>query len=785
VLDRALYAAWLDLLIGRQPRGWGGFDAGDMLFPLFAFNDAIPEPVVEYKRLYWKTWLLPDRPTAPPDHIWDDAYIEGPMVHPQIGSLRPSREIKMVSGPGHGEMRPPAGASVEDSFDTYYARTGDWRGNKSFFRSGYNYSMSTQNFNTMAAMGALLGGTFIDAEIPIQDGRHGMEHWPLRTWSWLDGSTQESIDHYYLGHTLSAQKMVKDFAYGEFDRLIGASMVAKTMEELMSGYHPGLRRFIANSSRTNIEQLLGMQEGIYAVLHVLSPTGTLRELDKERLVANMQVVGTNFPPAKVARQSMTGPWAPEWTKGVVDKPLPFRTTAAFTQWGGRRENPVWRRTYMGNHYGIATLDLMHVNIEAMIQWRRYNRQVESATELGTMMFYSDVNDTQFSNLWLKPSARAYLQHDNKMIVVDSPYGDHHEFNNADGVSSIQQSIAIFNFEEEPSWEIFAGGRKIDQLPVDAKHGQLITIKDGVSYIGIIPLPATDLGRTAEVRLEKGGREGSLYAALMIHSYNMLRDEPAKADLDAVKRAYGGFIIEMGDATEYAGFSQFQNNLQAATLETRWEDDASTLHVKYASGDDTMETGFKTTYQRGRQSPEGFAYRRVNGEWPYLPEGIFRDTTLSQQGTTGRLEKNGAVLRSDQGVMTYLLTEPQAGAYAAWNPLPEPTRFALSVPGGISVAADGKVSILNVDLRTEPGELKIAYATREDQTGDEMAKVLLVFGMARPPAVELNARTLDTEPAKVRVGGRDAFVVPLFHDLEAERYMQDLPARANEVLQQFN
>ena len=44
-----------------------------------------------------------------------------------------------------------------------------------------------------------------------------------------------------------------------------------------------------------------------------------------------------------------------------------------------------------------------------------------------------------------------------------------------------------------------------QLPFTCKQGQKITIHDGVSYLGIIPLPATDLGRDAEVILQRACR----------------------------------------------------------------------------------------------------------------------------------------------------------------------------------------------------------------------------------------------------------------------------------------
>ena len=98
-----------------------------------------------------------------------------------------------------------------DAID-YWKRNHDWRGRASFFRDGYNYAVSTQNFNHTAAMGALLGGAMIDADNAIADGRHGLETLLLRFWAFLDGSTQEMLDHYYLSITLSGQKMFADFA---------------------------------------------------------------------------------------------------------------------------------------------------------------------------------------------------------------------------------------------------------------------------------------------------------------------------------------------------------------------------------------------------------------------------------------------------------------------------------------------------------------------------------------------------------------------------------------------
>jgi len=86
----------------------------------------------------------------------------------------------------------------------------------------------------------------------MADGRHGLEALPLRFWSFLDGSTQEMLDPYYLSITLSAQKMFADFAPGPIDRLIGRILVDRTMEMLITAYHSRLRRFVSSAGRARI-----------------------------------------------------------------------------------------------------------------------------------------------------------------------------------------------------------------------------------------------------------------------------------------------------------------------------------------------------------------------------------------------------------------------------------------------------------------------------------------------------------------------------------------------------
>jgi hypothetical protein len=754
------YAKWLDEMLKDPPRYWNGWDVPDRLLTYYLYKDALPAYVLDsYCYNYWDAWIMPDRPTKD-------------FEHPQAVEL------------------------THQNKNVYYEKTGDWRGNASFYRDGYCYAMSTMNFNHTAAMGALLGGNIIGSKLAIEDGRHGLEQWPLRTWCWYDGSTQESVDHYYFGLTLTDQKMFADFGPSHLDRLMGMSILAKSVEELTSSYHPGLRRFIASSTRTAVPQyLLVTQDALQHIVHTLSHSGALHDMEgvagavatrpaeqvRER-VANLPVIGHDTPPGRIAQQAVQGPWAPEWAANMVDeKPIPFEMTNAYKQWGNHAADPLWRRTYMGRNYGLASTDIYESCVPVMAHWRRQDKQVQNLADIGLMLIRYGINDTAFVNAaggWLVPyGPEAVLQHRNKMLLVASPYDLHDRTD----IKSLQTSVALYNHQQPaPTWEIFIDGRQVASLPAKAKALQKIAIHDGVSYIGIIPLPASDLGRKDEVVLEEGRTQEfqqlKFKAALVIHNYNLQQETPLdkSADWRKIDNAYGGFAVEFGDAAEYQDFAAFQKHLAEAALEAKPVSEKApqgervTLQVKYVSGPDTLEMGVRTDYKDG-PTTDCFTYRRVNGNWPYLPKGIDRDTNLTQQGTTGRLEKCGARLLTQPGMMAYLQTEPISGTYAGFNPLPDPNYFDLSAPGGVSVRADGKLGIARVVLCPKENRVWVDHGLRDDQHTADMASCLLLFGFQQPPTVEFNgqAANLAQEQGsptggamKIKTADGEAYVLPL-------------------------
>jgi len=342
----------------------------------------------------------------------------------------------------------------------------------------------------------------------------------------------------------------------------------------------------------------------------------------------------------------------------------------------------------------------------------------------------------------------------------------------DGVSQLATVIGLWNFAEAKDWEIFVDDQRITAFPHRMTAGQRLLIRDGVSYLALLPLPASDLGRDVEIEIGPSSSMGGggktpptdavVAPALVMSMYNMKRAKPVALgdlDLDAIMtRTYGGFVMEMGDAEQFGDFDAFARTIKGNQLTATWQESRRLLEVTYKSGNDVMEVGFTTDFSQpveghftitpGAQQ-KAIPYRRLNGQWPYLPPGLERDTSWAQQGTSGRLEKNGAVLATEAGRKAYLLADPLSGAVVAYNPLPDPQPFALTTRDGLVLKADGKVGLLRVEYRPWAREIDIAHAPKPDQTGAAMAKNFVVSGLAEPPRVTVNGRPVDAARA-----GRD-------------------------------
>ena len=238
------YGKWMDTMLAEPPRTWDGFQAAEMTRDYALFADTWPGPVREHWKLYWWAWLMPDRDNQD-------------LVQGYIGG-RQNQE--------------------------YIQRTGDWRGNASVYRT-YCRAMGTMNFNHWAANGTLLGGQLLGSEAMLNEGRYGLETFPLRTWCWFDGSTQESIDHYYFAISLKDQKVFADFGPTPFERrqVDGRTLITRQgIRERISGMKVNLKLKPDDDEQTHLDCVSRFELGATRQRRGIDRIPTPAHLDSHR-----------------------------------------------------------------------------------------------------------------------------------------------------------------------------------------------------------------------------------------------------------------------------------------------------------------------------------------------------------------------------------------------------------------------------------------------------------------------------------------------------------------------
>ena len=227
---------------------------------------------------------MPDRPTAATEQQRrDHTYFDGPLVHPMVDDSRVDPSVNYWLDPAKGRStvtgpKPAIGAATRASSQ----------------RVLLCHEHAELQYHLLCRRAAGRG----DDRFRLCHGR-----WPSR------GGNLPAA-HVLLGGRLRAgtyppllflhyarrQQSHCRFRADPLRPAAGQSLLAKDIEELVSAYHPGLRSFIAGSSRTSLDLVLGMQDGIYHALHTLSKSGTLRDYGEKILPGNIATWGHDFPP---------------------------------------------------------------------------------------------------------------------------------------------------------------------------------------------------------------------------------------------------------------------------------------------------------------------------------------------------------------------------------------------------------------------------------------------------------------------------------------------------------
>jgi len=664
------------------------------------------------------------------------------------------------------------------------------------FAHGKVTGMGTLNHMANVRPKALLGAEVVGMCWLVEKAQYGLSLLN-RMMIYSDGFSQELGDSYYRGITLAPLQAAARYSADPLSRLKASLMVEKLLFEDISTYHPGLRHRVSRISRRmgGLPQLMLEQDVPEAALHTLSKQGVLIEMDApgpHPEVHGMRVFNMHAtPPVRVA---LMAPWGREWEANAIDrKPLPFRTV--FSTYVMRRvDEPIHAMTYMGQNYALASEEAYtSATVPVFAAWRRSEHTVERLEDMGIMLLRGRINEEPTGVLDVTPFG--VLQHGSKLIYAIKPHErkfieeghDNLPDSVKDGLTSFKAQVALIAYGPDEDRELWIGGKRVDGYPALARHGDIITIREGVTYIGLIALPATDLGRKEEVVIRHE------YPLLTLDSYVLQSDEPLPKEEEtwrALSDATAGWVVEFGDVSEYGSFGAFQRHMRQVELKTRWAGEERILHVFYRSGEDTLEMGFRSTFEREvlwhQQLPPSqvFAYQRVNGKWPWPPRGIDLDNPLGQMGKAARLEKAGATLKTVEGQMAFLKVEPISGTYVGINPFIDPTPFELCTPEGVVIRSDGPLGCGRVTVCPKENTLWVDYhlPPPEGERGVELlqqerpeffrpgvdvklarkqsARALLVGGMEQTPNVILNGRPLRGPFARLTVEGKTFLRIPI-------------------------
>ncbi len=674
---------------------------------------------------------------------------------------------------------------------------------------GYYARMATQNHQSQFRSEALLAGEFLGLPDLALHARYALTLYDRQT-IFSEGMCQERGDSFYLAISIGTLQAVARLSEDPYMRLKAAMDIEKVLLELSSVYHPGLRREVSRVSRryTTPEYLLG-QDVPLAALHMLSKKGVLMHLDQPE-VHGLNTV--NFHASNPQRAALLAPWGREWESNVIDeKPLPFLSVATYYE-RALIDEPLYATTYLGKHYGLGSMNADNGGEQmAVATWKRPAARAESLDDLVIGFIWGNINGKPLLRLdsqgpFGKPTNPliGVLQRNNKFIYVMKP--PHRLFleeaAQQEGFSEISSRVHVYCYGPDTEREIRINNTPVTQFPATAQAGDVIAIHDGVSYASFRALPATDLGRTAQVVLRYE------YPLLTLDNYLLKADQPVaptEALWENLREATTGWVVEMGDVEEHGSFDNFCAHLEQTQLQSRWEPDNHTLHVSYASGGDTMEMGFLTNAERSPETwrsltpSQVMAYQRVNGGWPYPDRGVDLDCPLAQMGKGPRLEKGGATLDKPVRQMALLRIEPISGTYEALNPFPEPQPLTLTTPEGVTVRSEGPLSCGRITVRPRenmvwvdyylppadgdralelmqedaragkiagyyPVEQKLSYYFRPDydvrNIRRDAARALLVSGLEGEPRVLLNDRPLAGPFPRVTHEGKAWYRIPI-------------------------
>jgi hypothetical protein len=220
-------------------------------------------------------------------------------------------------------------------------------------------------------------------------------------------------------------------------------------------------------------------------------------------------------------------------------------------------------------------------------------------------------------------------------------------------------------------ELFLDGKALDPASPDvtAECGERtwICLRDGDVYVGIHPLMPTRLGGSS-LRIRRPGSD------LFTIAIQNLDVETARAIPDGeLDRCKNGFVLEMGDRSQYATLENFRRKLEAG----RVSDEVSAgdvRSVRYTNGDQSLSLAYNIV-------TEAPVVRAVNGHPVEYPLFKCPDAWITDRPMQGGLTVGTANLQTDRDAYVWLVSNPARNIYAAYHTDDARVSMRLRLPQG--------------------------------------------------------------------------------------------------------
>lgn len=256
-----------------------------------------------------------------------------------------------------------------------------------------------------------------------------------------------------------------------------------------------------------------------------------------------------------------------------------------------------------------------------------------------------------------------LQHKNTLLYTYSGRNrDHREaLPIADKLHRV--SAGMFLFRWQPGLEgLHVNREPVTRLPLELKPGDWWFIQDGETFVGVRPLEATRLRGSGKTTLEERTRQ------IVLYQDNYAGENAAGiSDEDWVK-ARSGFVVEMGDATEFGSFERFRDTMLKA--EVKETVDGFIRHIQYQRPGRQLEMKWHC-YE------EQYLERRVDGRDHKTFEHLQSPEFAVGEGD---LRTHDARLTSKPDATIWLLSATPSKTWVAYQPHPHiQLPIALDIP----------------------------------------------------------------------------------------------------------